>query len=152
MNKLCVIALALIINLAALSAGCTNAPEPPGSEIPKLVIDFLGAKEGRNQTVLYVHGMDEVQYDNISIFLNDELVSSNERSFSMEYRTNLSSFKVAVNVRLEKSLYNYNASIRLVRGKEIVYRITHPDGDIKKVKWDNLPYVERLDVLEEGEQ
>ncbi len=152
MKKIWIIALALIINLSVISSGCTDPPEPPGSEIPKLVIDYLGVSEGENQTAIYVHGMDEVRYDNISISINDEVVFNQRERFSIEYRTNLSSFSLEVDIQHEEDYYNYNASIDIIKGKKYVFKITYYDGEINKVKWNNLPYVEKLNLLKGGEK
>lgn len=144
-----IIVAVLLISTAL--AGCSEPPSPPVSEIPKIVIDNEHNPEDNNSTIIFVHGMDEIRYNNISIYINKTRVMFREDTFCTEYKTNLTHFNLTIDICLDEKKYNYNASYKMSPKVDIVYKITYLDGDTKKIKQGQLPYVERANMMEESD-
>lgn len=145
-----VVAVVILFIFAAM-AGCTNPPTPPASEMPKLVIDYDINEEGRNETIIFIHGLDETRYSRITLFIDDEEIANKTDTFSVERRTDLREFNLTVNVTHLEERYNYNASFEVVREEDLIYEITYYDEETKEVKYEDLPLVERLNLMEEEE-
>lgn len=148
MMKEGVVAVAVLFIFATM-AGCTNPPSPPASEIPKLVVDYDVNEEGKNETILFIHGLDEIRYSRIKLFLDDEEIANETETFSVERRTSLREFNLTVNVTHLEKKYNYNASFEVIGEEDIIYEITYHDEETKEVKLDDLPFIERLNMIEE---
>jgi len=151
MKKSLVVALVIFISIGV--AGCTNPPSPPGSEIPMVVIDYLNSDRydniDQNYSIIYIHGLDEIRYKNITITINNETVSKRNHTFSAEVSTNLTEFTLDIDVYHYKKHFNYNATFEISEKKKIMYKITYYDLETKEVERDDLPYTEKLDQIEE---
>ncbi len=144
-----VLAVLVVVIIAMSTLGCTDPPKPPASDLPKLVVDYNPLSA--NHTILYVHGIGETRYQNITLKINDDILIQKNDSFSLEYRTNMTQLHIVLELWLDNNFYYYNASYSLVLIEDIVYEITRADGEIDVVRHGDLPYSERLTkvVIEE---
>ncbi len=143
--------IVVVLLISVAFAGCSEPPSSPVSELPKIVIDYEHKLEEKNSTIIFIHGMDEIRYTNISIYINESRVLFQNETFSAEHKTNLTHFNLTVNVWLNKEWYNYNATYKVSQKEDMIYKITYSDGETKKVKPEDLPYVERANFMEEEE-
>ncbi len=151
MKKAIIVALVILLSISV--SGCTNPPSPPGSEIPMVVVDYVSSERydnvDDNHTIIYVHGLDEIRYKNITIKINNKTVQRRNHTYSAEITTNLTEFELVVDVHHYKKHFNYNATFKISEKKKIMYKITYSDLETKEVEIDNLPYTEKLDQIEE---
>lgn len=144
--------LGMIIILILPVMGCIDStPKPPASEIPKVIIDHNLEGEKYNDSIIYVHGFEETRYKNISISINNETVLHKNDTFAAEFRTNLTIFNLTVNVHSLDKWYNFNATFEILIREENILKITYYDGDIDRIKFNNLPFKETLNMMEEKE-
>ncbi len=136
------IAVLVVIAIVMTTLGCTDPPRPPASVIPKLVVDYN--PEAINHTILYVHGIGETRYDNLTLKLDDVIEMEKNDSFSIEYRTNKTQFHITIEIWLDNNFYYYNASYSLVLLDNIVFEITDADGSTTNIRDTGLPYSVRL--------
>jgi len=145
--------IALVVVLLTLSlAGCSNPPKPPGSDIPKLVLDYDIDHDTQNKSIIYVHGVDDVRYTNISLKIDNKTVVYKEEAFCIEYDLYKDRFNITLDVWLELEHYNFNVSVEVFPSfprQKIVYRLTYYDEEVKKIELNDLPYSEALDLMEE---
>ena len=153
MKKTIIVALVVLISISM--AGCTNPPSPPGSEIPMVIIDYVSSfnydNVDENHTIIYVHGLDDVKYENITIKINNKTVAKRNHTYSLEHNTNLKKFNLTVDVYHnghDERYFNFNATFDIVNKKKIMYKITYSDLEKKEVEKDDLPYSEKLDQIE----
>ena len=154
MKKAIIVALVVLISISM--AGCTNPPSPPGSEIPMVIIDYVSSFKydnvEKNHTIIYVHGLDEIRYENITIKIDNKTVAKRNHTYSLEHTTNLNKFNLTVDVyhnnNNKERYFNFNATFEISDKKKIMYEITYPDLERKEVEKDELPYSEKLDQIE----
>ncbi|MBS3782056.1 MAG: hypothetical protein KGY68_05555, partial [Candidatus Thermoplasmatota archaeon] len=91
--------------LIGSSLGCIDTPEPPGSEIPILVVDY---DEGDNETIIHLRGREAIRFDNMTLYLNNSQIIRKD-GYSIENRTNLSEFYLEVNATRKDDRYHFNA-------------------------------------------
>ncbi len=144
--------LIFILILVTASFGCVDQPEPPGAGIPRLVMDY---DQEVNETIIHLRGMEIIRFDNITLFLNDTKISQNH-SYSLEHRTDMSEFKLRAEVKREENIYQFNATFTVkpdvedVEEEEPIFRVIYYDGDEETIYMDELPIVEVLDLMEEN--
>jgi len=147
------IIVALVIFISFSIAGCSNPPSPPGSEIPMVVVDYVDSNKysniNENHSIIYVHGLDEIRYKNISIKINNKTVLSKTHTYSSEVTTNLTKFELNIKVVHYEKSFIYNATFEMSEKKDVMYKITYPDQNTNEVDIDDLPYSEKLDQVEE---
>lgn len=141
----------MVIILTLLMAGCSNPPKPPASELPKLTVDYDGIHGEKDLTIFYIHGIEETRYSNISLRLNDELITFKNDTFCLEHKMEFQNFSIAVDVWLLNKHYNYNGTYNISKEEEIIYEVTYYDGDMEEIKLDDFPFVERINLMEELE-
>ncbi|MFW6072283.1 MAG: hypothetical protein ACOC6U_02150 [Thermoplasmatota archaeon] len=148
-----VIIVALIIFISFIMAGCSNPPSPPGSEIPMVVVDYIPSNRydniDENNSIIYVHGLDEVRYQNITIKVNNKTLKTRNHTYSLEVITNLTSFELEVDVYHYDKRFDYRATFNISEKKNIMYQITYPNLETKEVNFEDLPYSEKLEQIEE---
>ncbi len=144
--------IALVVVLLTLSlAGCTNPPKPPGSDIPKMVLDYQIDQELQNKSIIYIHGVDDTRYTNITLKIDNETVVQKEEAFCIEYDLNKKQFNITVDVWEDLDHYNFNASVEVFPNQKIVYRLTYYDDEVKNIELKDLPHSEALNLIKEGE-
>lgn len=149
MMKKTLAALSITLLLSISIIGCMDSPtQPPAYNIPKLVIDH--AEPEGNTTIIYIHGLEEVKYDNITLKVDNETVEQKFDSFSLEYETNRTEFSLDAYVSHEENRFNFNATLQFSDQEENIYSIEYYDEEIEKLKKDDLPYVERFNQIQEG--
>lgn len=151
MKKAIIIALVILLSFGV--AGCTNPPSPPGSEIPMVIVDYVPSHKydnvDENHTIIYVHGLDEIRYKNITLKINNKTIQKRNHTYSAEITTNLTEFKLVIDIYHYKKHFNFNATFKISEKKNIMYKITYLDLETKEVEKDELPYTEKLDQIEE---
>ena len=144
-----------IFILIAPSLGCLNSPEPPGAGIPRLIVDY---EEGDNETIIHVRGMEAVRYENITLYLNNSEIIRYD-GYSIEYRTTRSKFDLEVNATRQENRYHFNATFTVrpdieedQSGDDIIFKVTYYDGEEENINKNNLPFIRRLNLVEEEEE
>lgn len=144
--------IALVVVLLSLSlAGCFNPPTPPGGDIPKVVLDYDINQDSPNQTIVYVHGVDDVRYNNITLKIDNQTIVHKEHTFCLEHNFSKKQFNLTLDVWLDLEHYNFNASFKVYPKQNVVYQITYYDEEVKNIESNDLPYSEALNLIEEEE-
>jgi hypothetical protein len=99
-----------IIVFLVMLAGCTGGPPSPLSSIPTILIDHI---EDTEETKIYVHGIDDTLYGNITIQINNETKLENF-TYSLQTNTVLNKFFLNVTVWYKMKEYEYNGNLTLV--------------------------------------
>lgn len=136
--------LAMVVSTAGL--GCLDSPPSPASDIPKITVDRL---EEENVTEIYIHGLEEVMYPNITLNLNGETVVERNKTYAVVYRTNLTEFNIYSEIHHD-NIYYFNSTFLVSDEKGVVYEVTDENGDTEKISNDDLPYKERFQEMEEN--
>jgi hypothetical protein len=117
--------LGILIFLFVL-AGCTEGPPSPLSTIPTILVDHI---EETEETKIYVHGIDDTLYGNITIQLNNETALENF-TYGLHISTNLHKFILNVTVWFELKEYEYNGNFTLLEeNNEITLEIVDDRHD-----------------------
>ncbi|MGM0405406.1 MAG: hypothetical protein ACQEQM_04620 [Thermoplasmatota archaeon] len=147
------IILILVILLVGVAfVGCnTETPRPPAYDMPKIVLDYSVQMERPNETIIFIHGVEDVMYDRLVLELDNETVMNNTNAFSIEYKTNRTTFFLNADAYREEDMYNFNATIETYHNYEVINRftITHLDGSEENIKPQNLPFIRRMNKMEE---
>lgn len=124
-----------IIVFLVLLAGCTEGPPSPLSSIPTILIDHI---EDIEETKIYVHGIEDTLYGNITIQINSETELENF-TYSLQTSTILNKFFINVTVWYKVKEYEYNGNFTLIEDNgQISFEIVDDrhDNPIKR----NAPY------------
>lgn len=151
MKKL-VVYISIILLVAVAFVGCnTETPRPPAYDIPKFVMDYPAQEEGPNETAIFIHGVEDVIYDRLILQVDNETIFNKTRAFSIEYKTNRTDFNINTYVYRDEDIYNFNATIETFHNEEVTYRfrLTHIDGSEENIKPENLPFVRRMNIMED---
>ncbi|MFW6048136.1 MAG: hypothetical protein ACOC87_02420 [Candidatus Natronoplasma sp.] len=155
------ISVIFILILVVSSLGCLDSPEPPGADIPRLIVDY---DEGPNETfdtIIHVRGMEPVRYENLTLYLNGTQIIR-QNSFSIEHRTNRSKFKLEVNATRKEKRYNFKGNLTARpeveendHGDEVIFKLTyHDDQELKEeyLEEADLPFQKALNQVKEEEE
>ncbi len=96
-----------ILILIVSSLGCIETPDPPGVDIPRLIVDY---DERADETIIHVSGTEATRFENMTINLNGTEEKIRTIGYSIEHRTNRSSFDLVVNATRKENRYNFNAT------------------------------------------
>jgi hypothetical protein len=116
-------------------AGCTQGPPSPLSSLPTILIDHI---EETEETKIYVQGIENTLYGNITIQLNNETVTEN-LTYSLHLTTTLHKFTLNITAWYELKEYDYTGNFTLIEDEdEIILEIldTRHDNPIER----SLPY------------
>lgn len=109
-----------------IMAGCTDGPPSPLSTIPTILVDHI---EETEETKVYVHGLDDTFYGNITIQLNNVTAHENF-TYGLHSSTNLHKFILNVTVWYELKEYEYNGNFTLLEeNNEITLEIVDDRHD-----------------------
>lgn len=97
-----------VIFLLFILTGCTEDP-PPLSGIPTILIDFI---EETEETKVFVQGIDDRLFSNITIEINDTSVTENY-TYQLHISTSLEYFNLYVSVWDKEKEYEYSGNITL---------------------------------------
>jgi len=142
-----------IFVLAVSSLGCINGPEPPGADIPRLIVDY--DQNLNNETIIHLRGMEAIRFENMTLYLNNSQIIKRD-GYSIEHRTNLTEFYLEVNATRKEKRYHFNATFEVQPevpeedfNEEIIFKITYYDGEEQFIAEDDLPFVRILNRVEE---
>jgi len=99
----------------AVWGGNRNLFESPVASIPSILIDY-----NNNETEIYIHGMNDYRYTNISMRVtvgNESHERSREDTYFMFYNSTAENFTVNITVWNKNRGYSFNAS----------FQVAHPD-------------------------
>ncbi|MBS3781052.1 MAG: hypothetical protein KGY68_00400, partial [Candidatus Thermoplasmatota archaeon] len=89
------------------------------------------------------------------LYLNNSQIIRKD-GYSIENRTNLSEFYLEVNATRKDDRYHFNATFdvkpEIVEDdprEEIIFKITYYDGEEENINKDDLPFIQRLNLVEE---
>jgi hypothetical protein len=123
-----------VIFFLLLLPGCTEN-QPPLSGIPTILIDYIEESE---ETKVFIHGIDDRLYSNITIRINETSVIENY-TYQLHLSTSLEYFNLYVSVWDKQKEYEYSGNITLFDDKgEIKMQIKETKDD-KYVK-ESFPH------------
>ncbi len=143
------LSIVLVVILLTLTPACLDNPEPPGTDIPRIVIDSVEGENNSEETIIYLQRMEPIQYENITLSINETDVVNKENSFGLEYRTSSSRFNLSLDIEMEGEKYNFNATFIRNPKRKIAYRIIYYSGEEEEIEREDLPFFEPLDEVEE---
>jgi len=145
-----------IFVLIVSSLGCINGPEPPGADIPRLIVDY--DQSLNNETIIHLRGMEVIRYENMTLNLNNSEIIKRD-GYSIEHRTNLTEFYLEVNATRKENRYHFNATFEVEPevpeedfNEDIIFKITYYDGEEEFLAEDDLPFIRILNLVEEEEE
>jgi hypothetical protein len=118
-----------VIFFLLLLTGCTDS-QPPLSGIPTIMIDYI---EETEETKVYVHGIDDRLFSNITIRINDSSIIENY-TYQLHLSTSLEYFNLYVSVWDKQKGYEYGGNITLYDDKGDIKMQIKETGDDKYVK------------------
>ncbi|MFW6041156.1 MAG: hypothetical protein ACOC85_04910, partial [Thermoplasmatota archaeon] len=93
--------------------------------------------------------IEQTRYNNITIKIDNQVVLERDETFGLEYRTNLTFFKLSVDAYRANKRYHFNATFIVSQEEDIIYEVVYPDNTARKIKLGNLPFRENLQLMEE---
>ncbi|UCG68225.1 MAG: hypothetical protein JSV09_10405 [Thermoplasmata archaeon] len=99
-----------IILFLAFFLGCVDAPKSPVSKIPTILIDHI---EETEETKVFVHGIENHLFSNITIEINDVRVTENF-TYELHAASHLHKFMLNVTVWEEKKEYEYRGNFTVI--------------------------------------
>ena len=141
----------LLCVLLALFGGSRNIFESPISSIPSLLIDRY-----ENETEIYVHGLSEFRYTNLTIWVSDgatETIRYKENSYFIFLNTTMANFTINVTVWNKKREYVFHGDIRVADPEEAPAElfIFEKKGDsvtTHALQKSNLPWKKLMERVE----
>ncbi|UCE75069.1 MAG: hypothetical protein JSV56_05030 [Methanomassiliicoccales archaeon] len=103
------VGLGIIVFLCSFS-GCIDTPPSPLSSIPRILIDHIIETE---ETKVYVHGLDDHMFSNITIEINNATITENY-TYSLHLTTKLLEVSLNVSVWDKQKEYEYNGNMTLL--------------------------------------
>jgi len=145
------VAVFMMAIILALWGSNRDMLESPVASIPQILIDY-----NDDQTDIYVHGMYDYKYTNITmqIFVGDETFErSRENVYSLNYNTSADEFGVNITVWNKKKAYSFNATIKKASPDEapkLLTLIEHRDNRIYSYTLDNtnLPWKRLMERMQ----
>jgi hypothetical protein len=123
-----------VVFFLLLLAGCTEN-QPPLSGIPTILIDYI---EETEETKVFVHGIDDRLFSNITIQINDTNVTESY-TYQLHGSTSLEYFFLYVSVWDKQKEYEYSGNITLLDDKGEIKMQIKETGDDKYVK-ESFPH------------
>ncbi|MEF8835894.1 MAG: hypothetical protein V5A76_07040 [Candidatus Thermoplasmatota archaeon] len=137
-----------------------ETPDPPGADIPRLIVDYNEGANDTIETIIHVRGMEPIRFENITLYLNGTKIVRRD-GFSIEHRTNRSEFELEVNATREEKRYNFNGNFTVRPevdkdefGNEVIFKLTYyEDGEEieEYIEEDELPFQRILNLVKEEE-
>jgi hypothetical protein len=115
-----VVVFLLAIVLAVWQGG-RDIFKSPVASIPYLLIDYNSNETGIYETELYIHGMNDFRYSNISMRVTIENMSSERTrkdTYFMFFNTTAKNFTVNITVWNKDKGYSFNASFQAATDQE----------------------------------
>ena len=123
-----------VIFFLLLLTGCTDN-QPPLSGIPTILIDYI---EEAEETKVFLHGIDDRLYSNITIRINDTSVTENY-TYQLHMSTSFEYFILYVSVWDKQKEYEYSGNISLFDDKGEMKMQIKETGDDKDNK-ESFPH------------
>ena len=109
-----------IVILLFLMAGCIEEPQSPLSSIPMILIDYI---EETEETKVFVHGIDDHLFSNMTIQINEESICENF-TYELHLSTTLEKFMLNITVWHKDKEYEYIGNLTLIEDDdEIILEI-----------------------------
>lgn len=124
-----------IIIITCLFVGCAEPPKSPISSIPQILIDYI---EETEETKVYVHGIEDTLFSNISIHINQEIISENS-TYSLHMATLLKNFILNISVWDEEKEYEYSGNIKVLN-EDSEWKLKVVDLKNEETKEESFPY------------
>lgn len=99
-----------IVLLLSFFIGCIEGPTSPISTIPRILIDHI---EDTGETKIFVCGIEDHLYSNITIEISEESVFENF-TYELHMSTRRETFLLNVSVWDEQKQYEYSGNIAIV--------------------------------------
>ena len=107
------VSLGFIIFMCSFS-GCVEPPPSPLSSIPRILLDHIAETE---ETKVYVHGLDDHLFSNITIEINDATITENY-TYSLHLTTKLEEFTLNISVWDKLKEYEYIGNMTLLSDED----------------------------------
>lgn len=124
-----------VVLLLCFFIGCTNGPKSPLSTIPTILIDHV---EETEETKVYVQGIDDTLFSNITIQINEKSVMENF-TYELHMPTLLKKFVLNVSVWDEDKDYAYTGNFTLFSEDDQI-KLEVQDFRHKEPVESTLPY------------
>ncbi len=124
-----------VVLLLCFFIGCTNGPKSPLSTIPMVLIDHV---EETEETKVYVHGIDDTLFSNITIQINEKSLMENF-TYELHMPTSLKKFVLNVSVWDEEKEYIYTGNFTLFSEDDQI-KLEIQDFRHKEPIESSLPY------------
>lgn len=154
------LSVVFIFILIVSSFGCVETPEPPGADIPSLIVDYDEGNNNTFETIIHVRGMEPIRFENMTLYLNGTQIIRRD-GFSIEHRTNRSEFELEVNATRKEKRYNFEGNFTVRPevnendfGDEVMFKLTYYDDEEEQEEYieeDELPFQRILNLVEEEE-
>jgi len=152
------LSVVFILILIVSSLGCINGPEPPGAEVPRLIVDYDEGENDTFETIIHLRGMEAIRFENITLYLNNSQIIRYD-GYSIEHRTNLSEFHLAINATRRDNRYHFNATFTVRpeldeenSDQNVIFKITYHDGKEEYINENDLPFIRILNLVEEEDE
>ena len=124
-----------IIVFFCLFTGCVEPPPSPLGSIPRVLIDHI--EEGE-ETKVYIHGLEDHLYSNITIEINDDHIAENY-TYSLHLSTILDKFVLNVTVWDEAKEYEYTGNYTILQEDDQISLEIYDDRHDDPIK-RSMPY------------
>lgn len=150
MEKTLVVLTITLMILVGFTGCLEDTPRPPAYDTPKFVLGYSEQIERPNETVIFIHGIEDVMYNRMILKIENETVMNKTNSFSIEYNTNLTNFQLFADVYKENTRFNFNATVEVLGNSEYLFNLRYIDGSEENIRERNLPFVRRFNRMEDN--
>ena len=128
------VSLGFIIFICSFS-GCVEPPPSPLGSIPRILIDHIGEDE---ETKVYVHGLDDHLFSNITMQINGNSVTENY-TYALHLTTTLEKFALNITIWDELKEYQYMGNFTVLHNDDEITLEIQDDRNEEPIK-RSLPY------------
>jgi hypothetical protein len=128
------VSLGFIIFLCSFS-GCIDPPPSPLGSIPRVLIDHI---EDDEETKIYIQGLDDYLYSNITIQINNNTITENY-TYGLHLTTTLEKFALNISVWDELKEYEYMGNFTMLHNDDGLTLEIQDDRNEDPIK-RSLPY------------
>ena len=128
------VSLGFIIFICSFS-GCIDTPPSPLGSIPRILVDHIEEDE---ETKIYVHGLDDHLFSNITIKINSNSVTENY-TYALHLTTTLHKFAVNITIWDELKEFQYMGNFTVLHNDDEITLEIQDDRNEDPIK-RSLPY------------
>jgi len=122
---------AVVVFLVALALafwqGGKDPFQSPVSSIPSILIDHTINEAGVNETEIYVHGLNDFRYTNMTVRItgeNQTFERFREQAYFIYYNLSMANFTINVTVWNRNKEYSFNGSVQVASPEEAPLLLT----------------------------